>query len=286
MGKLKLNESIAAYRRKNNLTQEELALKISVSNQAVSKWEAGQCCPDISLVPMLADIFNISIDELFGKAPLNREPNFFEAFPWENDETIRILVCRGRKMLRKYSEFSDLTFTLEGEVNDVVSYMNLKCESIQNDASAEGDILINGDIAGNANCAGDLTCAGNIQNGANCGGNLNCQSISGGAECGGDLTCSGGISGGVDCGNNLSCEGDISGGVSCGNNLSCSGISGGVNCGNNLSCKGDVSGSVESGGNIDCKSIDGEVSCGGDINCQSIGGNVNCEGTISYKQAE
>ena len=67
MGNLKLNETIAACRRKNNLTQEELAAQLSVSNQAVSKWESGQCCPDISLIPMLADIFNISIDELFGK---------------------------------------------------------------------------------------------------------------------------------------------------------------------------------------------------------------------------
>lgn len=59
MGKLKLNESIAAYRRKNNLTQEELALKLSVSNQAVSKWEAGSAALT-SLWSLCSQIFLIS----------------------------------------------------------------------------------------------------------------------------------------------------------------------------------------------------------------------------------
>lgn len=69
MEKLKINDIIAFYRKKNGFTQEELAQKLGVTNQSVSKWESAQCCPDISLIPTLADIFEISIDELFGKEP-------------------------------------------------------------------------------------------------------------------------------------------------------------------------------------------------------------------------
>ena len=66
MDNLKLNDAICFYRKKQGLTQEELAQRLGVTNQSVSKWESAQCCPDISLLPKLADIFGISIDELFG----------------------------------------------------------------------------------------------------------------------------------------------------------------------------------------------------------------------------
>ncbi len=67
MESLKLYDTILFYRKKAGLTQEELAKKLGVTNQSVSKWESAQCCPDIGLLPMLADIFEISIDELFGR---------------------------------------------------------------------------------------------------------------------------------------------------------------------------------------------------------------------------
>ena len=50
MDNLKLNDTISFYRKKQGLTQEELAVKLGVTNQSVSKWESAQCCPDISLI--------------------------------------------------------------------------------------------------------------------------------------------------------------------------------------------------------------------------------------------
>lgn len=61
-----LGLKIAFYRKLNGLTQEELAEKAGVSTQAVSKWEQRLSCPDIMLLPELANIFRITIDELFG----------------------------------------------------------------------------------------------------------------------------------------------------------------------------------------------------------------------------
>lgn len=69
MTTIKLNEQIAFLRKQKGLKQEELANALGVTNQAVSKWESAQCCPDIQLLPNLAKIFDVSIDELVGYNP-------------------------------------------------------------------------------------------------------------------------------------------------------------------------------------------------------------------------
>ena len=63
---MKLNEQISFLRRERGITQEELARALGVSNQSVSKWESAQCCPDISLLPEIADYFGVSVDALMG----------------------------------------------------------------------------------------------------------------------------------------------------------------------------------------------------------------------------
>lgn len=71
---LKINEQIMALRKQKGITQGELADVLGVSNQSVSKWESGQCCPDIQLLPTLAAYFEVSIDELMGADVLKKEP--------------------------------------------------------------------------------------------------------------------------------------------------------------------------------------------------------------------
>ena len=66
MTTIKINEQIAFLRKQKGLTQEELANALGVTNQAVSKWESAQCCPDIQLLQDIADYFGVSIDELMG----------------------------------------------------------------------------------------------------------------------------------------------------------------------------------------------------------------------------
>ena len=61
---IRIGENIAFLRKKKSLTQAELAKQLNVSNQAVSKWEAGKCCPDIELLPVLAHLFDVSIEDL------------------------------------------------------------------------------------------------------------------------------------------------------------------------------------------------------------------------------
>ena len=69
-----LSERILSLRKEKGLTQEALAGQLGVSFQAVSKWENGQSCPDIALLPLLADVFGVTVDSLFGKEPPVTEP--------------------------------------------------------------------------------------------------------------------------------------------------------------------------------------------------------------------
>ena len=62
---------IKELREKNNMTQAELAKKLSVSDKTVSKWETGKGLPDISLLEPIAKAFNISVTELMSGIQIN-----------------------------------------------------------------------------------------------------------------------------------------------------------------------------------------------------------------------
>lgn len=64
MEKQTLGETIAALRREKQMTQAELAEKMSVTDKAVSKWERNLSCPDVSSIPRLAEILGVSPGEL------------------------------------------------------------------------------------------------------------------------------------------------------------------------------------------------------------------------------
>ncbi len=100
--KSNIGERIAYYRRLNAMTQEKLAQKLNVSTQAVSKWEQKITSPDIMLLPELASIFNISIDELFGMK-IDTEPvfNLVDNVPWDDDRQIRFAVYHGKKLMQQ-----------------------------------------------------------------------------------------------------------------------------------------------------------------------------------------
>lgn len=61
-----VGRNISRYRKHKNITQEELAGSLGITFQAVSKWETGQSYPDITLLPAIADVLEISIDKLMG----------------------------------------------------------------------------------------------------------------------------------------------------------------------------------------------------------------------------
>lgn len=66
MSQIKIGNQIAFLRKQKNMTQDALASVLNVSGQAVSRWESGACCPDLQLIPMLSDYFDVSVDFLLG----------------------------------------------------------------------------------------------------------------------------------------------------------------------------------------------------------------------------
>ena len=111
MEELRMGARIARYRKENGLTQEALANRLGVTNQAVSKWEGDVCCPDIQLLPELADALGLSLDALFGretpeppaaeKVKEETSPiGIVEELPWADDESLHAVLYQGHRLLQ------------------------------------------------------------------------------------------------------------------------------------------------------------------------------------------
>lgn len=206
-----IGSQIAHHRKQRNLTQEALAQRLGVTNQAVSKWESGQACPDIQLLPELADLFEITIDTLFGRAsgadtvPLH--------LPWEDDGALHVVVYRGHRLLKQAPEGEELSFSYSGPALNITSAVSVFC----------------GDVGGNVDA----------------GANVECGDVEGSVDAGANVQC-GDVDGNVDAGANVQC-GDVDGNVDAGAMVNCGDVDGDVKAGFQVSC-GDVGGSIFSSG--------------------------------------
>ena len=261
-----IGRNISTLRKSKGLTQDGLAGELGVSFQAVSKWETGQSCPDISLIPIIADFFDISIDELFDRIVAakitDKEPRYdlVMEVPWQDDEKIRMVVYQGKKLLVKQEDIKEFTFSLEGEVRDVVCHGN-----INGAVNAGGDVCCVGSIGGNVATKGDISVDGSIGGDVATRGNVNCGGAIGGdlATDSGNVNCS--VIGGsvtTDCGS-VTCK-DIYGGLKTNGSVECETIKG--NC------------QINGCGALKCNSIEGDMTSYGRVECNTIGGNVTMNG--------
>ena len=75
MEKRSIGGFIAALRKANGMTQKDLAERLNVSDKTVSRWERDEGSPDLSVIPVIAEIFDITCDELLRgerKSPAQR----------------------------------------------------------------------------------------------------------------------------------------------------------------------------------------------------------------------
>ena len=206
-----LSDRILALRKEKNLTQEALAGQLGVSYQAVSKWENAQSCPDIALLPLLADIFGVPVDSLFGReAPAPEAPvvepvfSYCDKLPWPDDRTIRGVVALGHKIL-SYEKPLKKLFTLDVKQSEYTWLLRYDPLDVRADCS--------------------LHVEGNIQGGATAGSHISCNDIGGGVIAGSHISCNDIPNGGVTAGSHIHC-GDIGGGARAGSSIECQSIGG------------------------------------------------------------
>ena len=60
-------KNLVAYRKHNNLTQLELAEKLNYSDKAVSKWERGECLPELYVLKQIADVYGVTVNDFFSE---------------------------------------------------------------------------------------------------------------------------------------------------------------------------------------------------------------------------
>ena len=73
MNQIRIGRFIAECRKSKNLTQNQLAGMLDISNKSVSKWENGSCLPDASMYEPLCDVLGITINELFAGQRISNE---------------------------------------------------------------------------------------------------------------------------------------------------------------------------------------------------------------------
>ena len=179
-------EIIARYRKELGLTQEGLAQKLGVTNQAVSKWESGQSCPDIALLPKLADLFGISIDALFGREP--KAVAVQNALDWPDDGVLRVVLYAGHQRIHEPIEgANEIHFCYEGPALNVHSELSVTCEAVNGNLIAGGDVNCD-DVYGSVKAEGSVSC-NDVYGSVRAGGNVTCDDVNGNVEAGGNVTC-------------------------------------------------------------------------------------------------
>lgn len=234
---IKICEVIKRKRRDMNISQEVLAEKLGITVQAVSKWENALSYPDITMLPLIADFFGITMDGLFfDKADTAETTGETALTALPDDDKLRVVQCIGGRVLAAEECVKDKKIKL------IIPELAEKTLNVEIRGGAE----INGDISGDLKAEGGV-CCGDIGGDVTANGGINCGNI------GGDATAEGGIN----CGN-------IGGDLTSNAGVNCGKIGGDVTAGGNVHCD-RIEGNASAEGDIECKTIGGDAKAGKNI---------------------
>lgn len=127
----KIGKLIYSLRKEKHLTQQQLADRMNISDKAISKWERGLGCPDVSLLPELAEIFGVSLEVLLsGKLDAN-------ALVGGNMKKLKFYVCTVCGNLFTATEQANISccgkILQKLEMNKAVESEKLSVEQVEND---------------------------------------------------------------------------------------------------------------------------------------------------------
>ncbi|MBQ4354182.1 MAG: helix-turn-helix transcriptional regulator [Clostridia bacterium] len=140
-------ERLKKCRRERDLTQEQLAEKIGISPQSVSKWERGDGYPDITHLPVIANFFGITIDTLLGNDEAAKEEDIEQFYDKLNEmDTSEEKVAYNLEYARKYPDKDHITLNLcwsimllpEKKREKYLPLLKESCEKIIRESTNQG----------------------------------------------------------------------------------------------------------------------------------------------------
>lgn len=192
--------NIKQLRTQKNMTQEQVAERLGVTCQAISKWENNANTPDIAMLPLIADLFGVSVDALLSDNVMD----YSDIYSFmRDDDVIRVVQMQGAKILKvspvynkgdrpieiafpKNCNDSTQYFRVEvyghvvtdGSINgDVIGHQNIECGSINGDVTAEGNVKA-GEIASvRVVCNNVVDCYKMEARTVNCRGKINAVNL-------------------------------------------------------------------------------------------------------------
>lgn len=258
MEELRMGARIARYRKEKGLTQEALANRLGVTNQAVSKWEGDVCCPDIQLLPALADALGLSLDALFGREtpepPKEERPaeeataetapiGIIEELPWADDDSLHAVLYQGHRLLQSENipersggllhllagqrDTRQVVLRFTGTVRDIYSDFAVHCEGDVSGSVQAGDGVQCGAVGGNVNAGDGVTC-GSVEGDVTAGDGVRCERVGGNIHAGDGVTC-----------------GDVEGDVTAGDSVRCGHVGGNVQANDSVHVQGSVDGEIQ-----------------------------------------
>lgn len=117
MEKKTMGSFMAALRKANGLTQQQVADKLNVSNKTISKWECNEGYPEITMLPVIAELYSVSVDELLRGERIIKASSE-ESIDSKSEERVKYLV---EKTMIKFTNNSIVSFVL-GAVALVLAY--------------------------------------------------------------------------------------------------------------------------------------------------------------------
>ena len=114
---LMIGQNIKKYRKEREITQDALAQALSLSPQSISKWECGDGYPDITLLPSIANFFDVTVDELIGNDEISAkedvQKNFFNVVNnISHDDRLQLALKYHRKYPRNWHVATSLMYII------------------------------------------------------------------------------------------------------------------------------------------------------------------------------
>lgn len=309
-----LKDNLIILRRRGRMTQEQLAGKLGLTFQAVSKWENGLSCPDITLLPQIAEIFGVTVDDLF--RPISPDEPAAEADPEpepaEEPETvgeeppedfgaslgeaISRRVCKALKGLTKLGE-AGFEGRISRQVEDAISAAADaggkgawafekdcclgSCREPGQGAAVDGLPWEDDGVYRAVLFRGKTLVTVPVEGkGSICWqkdldhGLLSAFRVECGDISGPVFVQCGDVAGPVSAGGKVEC-GDVGGSVSAGGRVNCGDVGESASVCGDVAC-GDVKGDVKAGANVTADTIEGDARAE-IVTCGEIGGNVICQ---------